>query len=129
MSPLERDAIPHSLLDASETAVVEIDDAVGAVTLVDCPFRCTSGCGIYGHRPLVCRAVGAVEETFILQCPRGVRAEKPLSEHEAIAILDHYKAIAGSRLVPPTFRLGGRTIRDPKVSKAARAVAKIPLAE
>jgi len=129
MSAQERDAIPRSLLDASETAAVEIDDAACTVTLVDCPFRSMAGCGIYGHRPLVCRAVGAVEATVILQCPRGIRAEKALSEHEAIAILEHYKAIAGSRLVPPTFRLGGKTIRDPKVSKAERAVPKIPPAE
>ena len=47
-----------------------------------CCFSTPSGCAIYDRRPLMCRLFAAVDFP-LLTCPRGARADRPLTHDEA----------------------------------------------
>lgn len=51
-----------------------------------CAFSTTSGCAIYGNRPLVCRLFGAVDHPR-MTCPHGARAKHPLAHERALELI------------------------------------------
>lgn len=54
-----------------------------------CQYQVDGGCGIYEHRPLLCRLFGTVDDPR-LRCPHGKRPEKLLTAYQGGTIMRKY---------------------------------------
>ena len=59
---------------------------VSALATMRCPFLAGDGCGIYAHRPAVCRLFGAVDHP-LMTCPHGCGPKRKFTETQSRRIL------------------------------------------
>ena len=54
-----------------------------------CKFLINNRCSVYENRPFICRMFGACRDSLI--CPKGAKADKPLTEKQADKLFKIYR--------------------------------------
>ena len=67
---------------------------------LDCPLLDSQNkCSVYDIRPAICRVYGASDHVR-LQCPHGLKPEKPLTVEETNSLMDRVMALGGGYAEP-----------------------------
>lgn len=59
---------------------------------LSCQFSSPTGCTVYENRPFLCRLFGSCEDKK-MTCPKGARADKPLSVKASDILTARYRAL------------------------------------